>query len=557
MKNKLVKFLLSASIILLCTNMQAQDKDFFIYLAFGQSNMEGAGKKEPQYNEVNDRFQVMAAVDCPDLGRTKGNWYTANPPLVRCNTGLGPADFFGRTMVDNLPENIKVGVINVAIGGCKIELFDKDNYQAYTETAPGWLKGMVEQYDGNPYGRLVEMAKLAQKDGIIKGILLHQGESNTGDKTWPSKVKKVYENLLKDLNLNENDVPLMAGGVVAEDQHGQCAIMNNIIATLPETIPTAHFISSEGCAGSPDSLHFSNKGYELLGYRYANKALSLLGYKAVVPAGFDTLREGIQHGKIDKIQYPSNSVGSVRNALIYTPPGFSANKKYPVLYLLHGIGGDENEWLNGGQPNTILDNLYADKKIADMIVVMPNGRAMKDDSAEGNIMAPDKVEAFAFFENDLINDLIPYIEKNYPVLTDRENRAIAGLSMGGGQSLNFGLGNLDKFAWVGGFSSAPNTKAPQELVPQPEITKDKLKLLWISCGDKDGLISFGKRLHDYLDENDVDHVYRVIPGGYHDFKVWKEGLFNLSQLLFKPVTPALIKSYSYDPPMEISVRNMR
>lgn len=181
----------------------------------------------------------------------------------------------------------------------------------------------------------------------------------------------------------------------------------------------------------------------------------------------------------------------------------------------------------------ILDNLYADKKIESMIVVMPNGRAMKDDRAEGNIMAPDKVQAFATFEKDLLNDLIPFIEREYPVFKDREHRAIAGLSMGGGQSLNFGLGNLDKFAWVGGFSSAPNTKTPQELIPNPEETKKMLKLLWISCGDKDNLITFSKRTHDYLIANQVPHVYYVIPGGAHDFKVWKESLYQFVCLIFK------------------------
>jgi len=178
------------------------------------------------------------------------------------------------------------------------------------------------------------------------------------------------------------------------------------------------------------------------------------------PAGFDSLRTGIAHGKIDTISYFSKTVGKNRRAIIYTPPAYSKSKKYPVLYLLHGIGGDEKEWLNGGHPQVILDNLYAENKIEPMIVVMPNGRATKDDSAKGNIMAPDKVQAFATFEKDLLGDLIPFIEKKYPVIKDREHRAIAGLSMGGGQSLNFGLGNLDQFAWIGGFSSAPNTKPP-------------------------------------------------------------------------------------------------
>ncbi|HLW19219.1 MAG TPA: alpha/beta hydrolase-fold protein [Cyclobacteriaceae bacterium] len=261
------------------------------------------------------------------------------------------------------------------------------------------------------------------------------------------------------------------------------------------------------------------------------------------PAGFDLPREGIEKGKIDTITYPSKTVGVDRKALVYTPPRFSENDKYPVLYLLHGIGGDEKEWLNGGHPEIILDNLYADGKLKPMIVVMPNGRAMKDDRAEGNIMAPDKVQAFATFEQDLLKDLIPFIEKEYPVLTDRENRAIGGLSMGGGQSLNFGLGNLDKFAWVGGFSSAPNTKAPEELVPDPEKAKKMLKLLWISCGDADQLLRFTTRTHEYLAANDVPHVYYLEKGG-HDFKVWKNGLYMYSQLLFRPVDQSKFDQYS-------------
>jgi enterochelin esterase-like enzyme len=259
--------------------------------------------------------------------------------------------------------------------------------------------------------------------------------------------------------------------------------------------------------------------------------------------GFDSLRAGIPHGRIDTIAYASASVGTTRKALIYTPPGYATGKKYPVLYLLHGIGGDEKEWLNGGSPHRVLDNLYADGKLVPMIVVMPNGRAMKDDRATGNIMAPDKVQAFADFEKDLLNDLIPFIEKNYPVLTDRDNRAIAGLSMGGGQSLNFGLGNLDKFSWVGGFSSAPNTRVPEQLVPDPEKAKRMLKLLWISCGASDGLISFSYRTHSYLLKHHVPHIYYIEPG-VHDFKIWKSGLYMFSQLLFKTVDTTAFSKYT-------------
>lgn len=250
------------------------------------------------------------------------------------------------------------------------------------------------------------------------------------------------------------------------------------------------------------------------------------------PKGFDTLRIGIPQGKIDTVLYSSKTVETNRKTIIYTPPGFSKNKKYPVLYLLHGIGGDETEWLKEGQPQVILDNLYAEQKIEPMIVVMPNGRAMKDDRAIGDIFDSVKVQAFVTFERDLLNDLIPFIEKTYPVYKDRENRAIAGLSMGGGQSLNFGLGNLDKFAWVGGFSSAPNTKSPELLVTNPSDARKKLKLLWISCGDTDDLITISQRTHDYLNANNVPHIYYIEPG-VHDFKVWKNDLYMFTQLLFK------------------------
>jgi enterochelin esterase-like enzyme len=261
------------------------------------------------------------------------------------------------------------------------------------------------------------------------------------------------------------------------------------------------------------------------------------------PLGFDSLRTGIAHGRIDSISYSSKTVGANRKALIYTPPGYSKDKKYSVLYLLHGIGGDEKEWFNGGQPQIILDNLYAENKIEPMIVVMPNGRAMKDDRAVGNIFDSIKVQAFSTFEKDLLDDLIPFIEKTFSVYNDREHRAIAGLSMGGGQSLNIGLGNLSSFAWIGGFSSAPNTKKPEVLVPDPDEAKKKLKLLWISCGDNDGLITFSQRTHEYLQSNDVPHIYYIQPG-VHDFKVWKNSLYMFSQLIFKLVDVSKFAQYT-------------
>lgn len=267
------------SLFFLSVNAFAQDANFHVYLCLGQSNMEGNARvEEPDTIAVDNRFRVLSAVDCPELGRKKGHWYRAVPPLARCHTGLTPADYFGRTMVENLPSDIRVGIINVAVGGCKIELFDKDNYQSYIDASPGWLKNTVKEYDGNPYARLVELAKIAQKDGVIKGILLHQGESNTNDKEWPEKVKGVYDNLLKDLNLSAANVPLLAGEVVNSDQNGMCGSMNKIINTLPQTIPTAHVISSAGCPAAFDNLHFTAEGYRMLGVRYAAKMLSLLGY---------------------------------------------------------------------------------------------------------------------------------------------------------------------------------------------------------------------------------------------------------------------------------------
>jgi len=272
------KLLVITVLLSFSTTVFSQDPNFYIFLCFGQSNMEGNAKFEAQDTTVNPRFMVLEAVTCPDLGRKKGQWYTAAPPLARCHTGLTPADYFGRTMVENLPKNVRIGVINVSVGGCKIELFDKDGYQNYVATAPPWMIGMIREYNGNPYAQLVDLAKLAQKDGIVKGILLHQGESNTNDTSWTAKVKTVYDNLLTDLNLNSNAVPLLAGELVNEDQQGICASMNKIIANLPRKIPNAHIISSSGCTRAADKLHFDAAGYRMLGKRYAIKILSLLGY---------------------------------------------------------------------------------------------------------------------------------------------------------------------------------------------------------------------------------------------------------------------------------------
>jgi Carbohydrate esterase, sialic acid-specific acetylesterase len=282
---KLRSGLLVVAVLLMpAVKVFSQDKKFYIFLCFGQSNMEGNARiQAPDTVGIDPRFQVLEAVDCPNLNRTKGNWYPAVPPLSRCNTGLTPADYFGRTMVASLPKGVRVGIINVAVGGCKIELFDKDNYQSYVTTAPKWMIGMINQYDGNPYGRLVELAKIAQKNGVIKGILLHQGESNPNDSLWTKKVKLVYDNLLKDLHLKAKNIPLLAGETVNADQGGICAGMNKIIATLPQMIKNAWVISSAACPDAADNLHFTAEGYRMLGKRYAAQMLKLLGIEMKAP----------------------------------------------------------------------------------------------------------------------------------------------------------------------------------------------------------------------------------------------------------------------------------
>jgi enterochelin esterase-like enzyme len=248
------------------------------------------------------------------------------------------------------------------------------------------------------------------------------------------------------------------------------------------------------------------------------------------PIGIDTRRDNIPHGKLEMIEYDSKTVGTQRKMQVYTPPGYSRDKQYPVLYLLHGIGGDETEWERFATPDVLLDNLIADGKAAPMIIVMPNGRAQKNDRAEGNIFAA--APAFTTFERDLLDDVIPTIQSRYSAYTNRENRALAGLSMGGGQSLNFGLAHLDTFGWIGGFSSAPNTKSPAELLPDPAAAKEKLKLLWLSCGNKDGLIGISQGVHAYLKEKGVPHIWHV-DGNSHDATHWKNSLWLFAQRIFK------------------------
>jgi enterochelin esterase-like enzyme len=295
---------------------------------------------------------------------------------------------------------------------------------------------------------------------------------------------------------------------------------------------------------------------------------------ANAPQGFDVPRQGIATGRVERVEYMSSVTGGKKPAMVYTPPGYSSAQKYPVLYLLHGIGGNETHWSGPGAAAAILDNLIADKKAVPMIVVMPHGRSSNEpetlffggrggrgargatpEAAAGQARAGTppaagdarggvpggrggaamavEFTAYAAFERELLADLIPFIESKYSTVADREHRALAGLSMGGGQSLNFGLGNLDTFAWVGGFSSAPNTMPPAQLVRDAAVARQKLKLLWVSCGDQDSLFNISEGVHNYLVEQKVPHIWHVDIGGAHTFPVWKNDLYHVSTLLFR------------------------
>ncbi|MDP4208152.1 MAG: sialate O-acetylesterase [Bacteroidota bacterium] len=265
---------------------QNPDPKFFIYLCFGQSNMEAGARPEKQDSgKVDERFQMMATVDNPKMERKMGNWYVAEPPINRPQNNMGPVDWFGRTMVANMPEDYRVGVINVSVAGAKIELWEKDSYKKYLDSAATWMQNICKQYDGNPYQRLVDMAKIAQRDGVIKGILIHQGESNSTDPEWPNKVKTIYQNLMKDLNLKPRKVPLLAGELKTKEENGVCYPFNTqILPNLKKTIPNSYIISSQGVKGTPDQFHFNTEGMRELGRRFAVQMLKIQGFKYNGPA---------------------------------------------------------------------------------------------------------------------------------------------------------------------------------------------------------------------------------------------------------------------------------
>ena len=268
---------LLAFALVLSTFVMAQNPNFHIYLCFGQSNMQGSAPIEAIDTAGVERFMSMASTDFLTFNDRKlGKWYKATPPLSQPWAHLSIADYFGRNMVALQSEEITIGVVSVAVGGCDIRLFDKDLYLDYVDTyTEKWFTDQIKYYGGCPYERLLHTAKLAQRDGVIKGIVLHQGETNTGDAEWPNYVKKIYENLLKDLSLRAEEVPLLSGEVVHKNQNGTCASMNEIIDTLPEVIPTAYVIPSDGCEPLEDNIHFNSAGVRELGKRYAEKMFEL------------------------------------------------------------------------------------------------------------------------------------------------------------------------------------------------------------------------------------------------------------------------------------------
>ncbi len=633
------------------------DPNFYIFLCFGQSNMEGAARPEAQdLKSPGPRFVWMPAVDYPATdklpARKMGEWYEAIPPLCRPNTGLTPADWFGRTLVASLPENIKIGVIHVAIGGIDIKGFLPDSIKDYAEKkAPGWMKGMLAAYDNNPYERLVTLAKKAQKDGVIKGILMHQGETNTGDPKWAGMVKQVYDNLCGDLNLKPEEVNLYAGNIVQADGKGVCIGCKKQIDELPLTLHTSQVISSDGCTNGPDRLHFDAAGYRELGCRYGEAVARHLGFepkrpfiempkKIEVPADAfiaETTIEGNQFPKVDKqnrayfyinapqarkvvvdicskkydmqpdgkggfmavtdplpvgfhyyfmnvdginfidpatetyfgcnresggieipegpegdyyrpqqgvpagcvrsIYYFSKEQNKWRHAMVYTPAEYdnakNAKKRYPVLYLQHGMGEGETSWTLQGKMQHIMDNSIAKGEAVPMIVVMESGD-IKAPFGGGSNRQGMSTYGNSFYPV-MLNDLIPYIDQNFRTKSDRENRAMAGLSWGGHQTFDIVLNNLDKFAWMGTFSGAifgldVKTAYNGVFANADEFNK-KIHYMYMNWGSED-FIKSGDIVKQ-LRELGVKVDSSESAGTAHEFLTWRRGLHEFIPHLFK------------------------
>ena len=633
------------------------DPNFYIFLCFGQSNMEGNARPEAvDLESPGSRFLLMPAVDFPNKGRKMGEWCEASAPLCRPNTGLTPADWFGRTMVASTPDNIKIGVIHVAIGGIDIKGFLPDSIENYAKNkAPQWMKGMLAAYDNNPYERLVTLAKKAQKDGVIKGILMHQGETNTGDPKWAGMVKQVYENLCGDLQLKPEEVNLYVGNIVQAGGKGVCIGCKKQIDELPNTIHTSQVISSDDCSNGPDRLHFDAAGYRELGCRYGEAVARHLGFepkrpknlpvaikKMVVPADAVTAenaipgnefpkvdsqrrayfriqapqakkvvvdicskkydmqpqgngvfmavtdplpvgfhyyflnidgvnfidpasetyfgcnrecgglevpegpegdyyrpQQGIAHGQVRSIYYhsPNSKFGEWRHALVYTPAEYelakNAKKRYPVLYLQHGMGEGETSWMLQGKMQHIMDNAIGKGEAVPMIVVMESGD-IKQPFGGGNNQA-GRSEYGASFYPVLLNDLIPYIDANFRTKTDRDSRAMAGLSWGGHQTFDVALTNLDKFAWIGTFSGAifgldVKTAYDGVFANADEFNK-KVHYMYMNWGSDDFVNS--QSIVDGLRQLGIKVDSSVSQGTGHEFLTWRRGLHEFIPHLFK------------------------
>jgi enterochelin esterase-like enzyme/lysophospholipase L1-like esterase len=640
---------------------QTADPNFYIFLCFGQSNMEGNARPEAvDLESPGPRFLLRPAVDFPAANgrpeRKMGEWCEASAPLCRPNTGLTPADWFGRTMVASTPDNIKIGVIHVAIGGIDIKGFLPDSIKDYAEKkAPGWMKGMLAAYDNNPYERLVTLAKKAQKDGVIKGILMHQGETNTGDPKWAGMVKEVYENLCGDLQLKPEEVNLYVGNIVQAGGKGVCIGCKKQIDELPQTIHTCQVISSDDCSNGPDRLHFDAAGYRELGCRYGEAVARHLGFtpkrpanlpvaikKIEVPADAVTVenaipgnefpkidsqrrayfriqapqakkiivdicskkydmepqgngvfmavtdplpvgfhyyfmnidgvnfidpasetyfgcnresgglevpegpegdyyrpQQGIAHGSVRSIYYhsPNSKFGEWRHALVYTPAEYenakNAKKRYPVLYLQHGMGEGETSWALQGKMQHIMDNAIASGEAVPMLVVMESGD-IKQPFGGGNNQA-GRSEYGASFYPVLLNDLIPYIDANFRTKSDRENRAMAGLSWGGHQTFDVVLQNLDKFAWLGTFSGAifgldVKTAYNGVFANADEFNK-KIHYMYMNWGSDD-FIKSGDIVKQ-LREMGIKVDSSESAGTGHEFLTWRRGLHEFIPHLFK------------------------
>ncbi len=671
MKKLLLSTILGV-LVALTANAQKPDPNFYIFLCFGQSNMEGAARPEAQdIASPGPRFLLMPAVDFPEKGRKMGEWCEASAPLCRPNTGLTPADWFGRTLVESLPENIKIGVIHVAIGGIDIKGFLPDSIQSYIKRAPNWMKGMLEAYDNNPYQRLVTLAKKAQKDGVIKGILMHQGETNTGDPKWAGMVQQVYDNLCGDLQLKPEEVNLYAGNIVQANGEGVCIGCKKQIDELPKTLHTAQVISSDGCTNGPDKLHFDAAGYRELGCRYGEAVARHLGFepkrpyiempKAIevpadafiaettipgnefpkvdkehrayfyikapearkvivdicnkkydmqrdgkggfmavtdpLPVGFhyyfmnidgvnfidpasetffgcnresggieipeglegDYYRpqQGVPHGQVRSIYYWSEHStknghqpmvngqssmvnGEWRHAMVYTPAEYelakNAKKRYPVLYLQHGMGEGETSWALQGKMQHIMDNSIAKGEAVPMIVVMESGDIKAPfNFAGGGSNEQGRSQYGASFYPVLLNDLIPYIDQNFRTKSDRENRAMAGLSWGGHQTFDIVLQNLDKFAWMGTFSGAifgldVKTAYNGVFANADEFNK-KIHYMYMNWGEEDFIKSADivKQLRDLGIKVDSSES----AGTAHEFLTWRRGLHEFIPHIFK------------------------